>query len=379
MDASSRQPSDGGGSCLRIVRMFAATCMLAFGLVAADALMTDVGAAPPPASCGAVNEPPCFPLFCDAGLVLSHGLCVRRDSLGFPTNCGDWNELPCEIWVHIPSCKATLIEHTGRCRMPDETFPSGCGGLNQRPCTIFEHIPSCKSNLVESHGLCVARDSDGFPTNCGGNDEPACVSIPACKSGLVIDLLAGGRCLPCGEDGRTPCLDQLCKTGFRFNFDPLSPGCIAMGPNVEPDCACSVTPETPPVGSKITGFADLHTHPFANLAFGGLQFWGKVFDPGGIRSALPWCDFATGISAVTAAGAPVIPIPFLGSTVHGPAGAGALFEAVGPNGLTHSVKGLGAFDGWPKWKTIQHQQYALQVDRAGLPWRPQADGGARRQ
>ncbi len=250
MDASSRQASDGGGSCLRIVRMFAATCMLAFGLVAADALMTDVGAAPPPASCGAVNEPPCFPLFCDAGLVLSHGLCVRRDSLGFPTNCGDWNELPCEIWVHIPSCKPGLIEHTGRCRMPDETFPPGCGGLNQRPCTIFEHIPSCKSNLVESHGLCVARDSDGFPTNCGGHDEIACVSIPACKPGLVIDLLAGGRCLPCGEDGRIPCIGQACKTGFRFNFNPLAPACIAMGPNVEPDCACSVIPQTSPAGSR---------------------------------------------------------------------------------------------------------------------------------
>ncbi len=55
-------------------------------------------------------------------------------------------------------------------------------------------------------------------------------------------------------------------------------------------------------------------------------------------------------------GTPVAPVPFLGVAVHGPAGVGALFEAIGPNGPTHSVAGLGPFDGWPKWKTIQHQQ-----------------------
>ena len=360
----------GGRSYLRIVRAFAVTCLLAFGLVGADARSTDAEAAAPQFNCGGVNQAPCLFFGCGSGLVASRGLCVKRDSLGFPTNCGDWNELACEVWANLRPCKAGLVEHgfvlSGpRCKKPDETFPSQCGSLNQRACTIVEHMPSCKSTLVESFFTCVARDSDGFPTNCGGNGEFGCLQLQACKSDLVLDIPAGAKCLPCGEDGRFPCLNDLCKPGYRFNFNPFSPGCLAMGPNTEPDCACSVPPETTPPGEPIHGFADLHTHPFANLAFGGLQLWGKVFDPGGIRTALPWCDYATDVSAVSLTGDPVTPVPFLGVGIHGVGGTGAIFEALGMQGFGHDVRGVGAFEGWPKWKTIQHQQmYYKWIERA---------------
>lgn len=124
----------------------------------------------------------------------------------------------------------------------------------------------------------------------------------------------------------------------------------------------------------IRGFADTHAHQFANLAFGGLFVWGKVWgeNGGGISEALPWCDYWPG---------DWYPIPYGGSiptlmtikpftlappfnpkpqfTVHGPNGMNDIigtFVAKGaPGWPAHPVGGSDAFDGWPRWNSVSHQ------------------------
>lgn len=109
--------------------------------------------------------------------------------------------------------------------------------------------------------------------------------------------------------------------------------------------------------SEVWGFADIHSHPMANLGFGGQIFWGQVDGP--IVQALPWC-----------------------TPVHGPGGTGkgspignilmTFFEATGyGSGIGHLVGGNPQFDGWPRFTTLIHQQ--MHVD-----WIRRAyDGGLR--
>jgi microsomal dipeptidase-like Zn-dependent dipeptidase len=94
------------------------------------------------------------------------------------------------------------------------------------------------------------------------------------------------------------------------------------------------------VSTPIFGFADTHTHPFANWGFGGLMFWGRAFGP--IEQALPWCTDA-----------------------HGPGGLGDLIGNAARVTLGHKVGGYPQFDGWPVWNTLTHQQmYADWIYRA---------------
>ena len=94
------------------------------------------------------------------------------------------------------------------------------------------------------------------------------------------------------------------------------------------------------VSTPIWGFADTHTHPFANQGFGGKMFWGRAFGP--IDKALAWCD-----------------------VVHGPGGMGDVIGNAARVTLGHKVGGYPQFDGWPVWNTLTHQQmYADWIYRA---------------
>ncbi len=124
---------------------------------------------------------------------------------------------------------------------------------------------------------------------------------------------------------------------------------------------------TAPPEAAIFGFADLHTHQFANLAFGGMFFHGAAFHPEGIEKALPWCDYVRPLNpfdwgyGVTPQGLPLPPFhPFLplpvGVPIHGPDG---LYDALGAameQGVGHLVGGYPEFNGWPRWSTKDHQQ-----------------------
>jgi hypothetical protein len=109
--------------------------------------------------------------------------------------------------------------------------------------------------------------------------------------------------------------------------------------------------------AEVWGFADIHTHPMAQMAFGGEIFWGQTDGP--IETALAWCTPA-----------------------HGPGGTGTgsvegdilmtFFESTGyGSGLGHLVGGYPQFDGWPKFTTLIHQQMYIDWIRRAY------DGGLR--
>jgi microsomal dipeptidase-like Zn-dependent dipeptidase len=82
----------------------------------------------------------------------------------------------------------------------------------------------------------------------------------------------------------------------------------------------------------VFGFADTHTHPFANLAAGGALFWGSAFGP--IDAALGVCDPA-----------------------HGWGGTGDVVGNIKAGfRIGHHTGGYPNFDGWPTWNTLDHQQ-----------------------
>ncbi|MET0402367.1 MAG: membrane dipeptidase [Cystobacter sp.] len=99
------------------------------------------------------------------------------------------------------------------------------------------------------------------------------------------------------------------------------------------------------------GFADLHSHQFAHLAFGGKAFFGKPYGP--LSSALPWCD-----------------------SVHGPGGTRDAFGSImtmlgyGTGGAGHKVGGYPQYDGWPRWNSYTHQsmheEWLLRAVQGGL-------------
>jgi microsomal dipeptidase-like Zn-dependent dipeptidase len=136
-------------------------------------------------------------------------------------------------------------------------------------------------------------------------------------------------------------------------------GCLGSGLSDEPSTnVADLPPQTQPAGQPVRGIADVHNHQFANLGFGGVVFWGASFDPArGINGALAWCDYTWQFPIINLVGARTD-------------GAGPGFEAHGPSigqGITHPVSlgvreglhavgGTGAFDGWPTFRTMTHQQ-----------------------
>lgn len=307
-----------------------------------------------------------------------------------------------------------------------------CGGPYQRPCKYLK--PACDEGVmgpmpgarlvvgkVRGKTRCVWSEP-GMPSSgpvvprpdelCGSEGQPPCPpgtrDDPGCEEGTMLG--AGGRCQPCGDRGERPCLklDEAvcnsatlrldprtrtcrpcggegdppctlagaCRRGFRYDGEV----CRAMGPASEPDCDCTVEPGPTAPGRPISGFADLHSHPFSNLAFGGLVLWGDVFHEEGIQSALPLCDFSGGLDAVVVGNIPYPQVPWLGTPVHREGGKADAFghkvrrDALGRKVGSHrdlphplGVGGGEAMRGWPTWDSVTHQQmYYRWIERA---WR----------
>ena len=138
--------------------------------------------------------------------------------------------------------------------------------------------------------------------------------------------------------------DQAVPPGTRTYEVHALMGCdFAPTLGGEPLAVATTTVKVLP--KPVWGFADLHVHQFANLAFGGKMFWGAAYGPP--EQALAWCTEA-----------------------HGPGGVGdnlgtvmALISNSGDVG--HRVGGHPQYDGWPRWNTFTHQQvYADWLKRA---------------
>lgn len=204
-----------------------------------------------------------------------------------------------------------------------------CGGLGQAPCSGGPFAGCANDRLNNTWGLvCLA---------CGGTEQPACTFGPKCDE--------GNREL--------------------FGF------CWYSGFSKEPTTNVVVRPRLrQPEDDPVRGIADLHTHQFSNLGFGGVVFWGAPHDARGINHALPWCDYTHEFSTEWSANELPGPVfPSLGSEIHGAREWQALSHPVSstlPEGQ-HAVGGTGPFEGWPTHNTYTHQQmFHTWVERAYL-------------
>jgi microsomal dipeptidase-like Zn-dependent dipeptidase len=180
----------------------------------------------------------------------------------------------------------------------------------------------------------------------------------------------------------------------RLSLLTLAAFLLNIAPAARPAAA---EPAPPPL---VRGFADLHTHMFANMGFGGLAVWGKPFVPDGdMAKALPWSDFVpyadvggvlnpngTPAATITLNGLPpwqhvpatcppgtghLFEPPCFGASVHGIGGFQDFLNPAFGGSFGHGVAGYPEFDGWPRWNNFTGQQmYYEWVKRA-------RDGGLR--
>ena len=149
-----------------------------------------------------------------------------------------------------------------------------------------------------------------------------------------------------------------------------------------------------PSPNPVVGFADLHNHQFANVAFGGLLLWGEPFHEKGIAHALPWSDFMPSAPGEVVApdGQPVDRfgcggVGFYshcpatcppgtgpgtdqwceGVAIHGAGGTNNLLQFALSGSFGHLVGGYPEFDGWPRWNQYTAQQ--AYIDWVERSWR----------
>lgn len=325
--------------------------------------------------CGRDGQRPCrvterIPS-CDDNLVELPGVCGVRNA------CGAEGQRPCLVIERVPSCNSkNLVERGGKCIHPP------CGRLNDRACTVTERIPSCDETLVEIAGRCQARNA------CGAEGQRACTigeRTPSCNKNLAE---VAGKCIhpDCGRVGQRACTVAE-RPGIGVSCDDNlaeAPGCIGeckgslgmcfdrTAPLLEP--STNSTPLPPNPADPLYGYADLHVHMFANLAFGGGVLAGAPYDAaGGIAKALG-PDFGSDLDLVSVANTP-IPVgrcpplvPNCGRNVlHGDHIA-IPDDSMGLSGDgAKSYFGAPIFNGWPTWRSTTHQQvYYRWLERA---WR----------
>lgn len=88
---------------------------------------------------------------------------------------------------------------------------------------------------------------------------------------------------------------------------------------------------------SIWGYADIHNHQFANLAFAGQVIHGKAYSA--IDHALPWCTELHGDAGINLSNLPA-----------------TIMDLIGSGSIGHLVGGNPEFDGWPRHNSITHQQ-----------------------
>ena len=255
--------------------------------------------------------------------------------------CGGAGEVPCLTWSWCAYTTPSI-------------FGDVCwGGLIHS--TAYA---GCSSNRLNNWGLvCVP---------CGGSGEPTCNYGTTCNTDQRYTPF--GLCYPCGQSGQAQCTTGAsCDAGNRavFGF------CSYSGFSNEPTTNVASMPGLlQPSTEPVRGIADLHTHQFSNLGFGGVVFWGAPYDPGGINKALAWCDYTYDFVTEWSSSELIGPsVPSLGYEIHGPKALQDLTHPLShafPEGK-HDVDGTGAFAGWPSHSTTTHQQmYYKWLERAFL-------------
>ncbi len=169
----------------------------------------------------------------------------------------------------------------------------------------------------------------------------------------------------------------FCSLVFLCCIIPLTP---SMGLSQEPDCDCYDSSNNPIVKAPIQepdkplrGIADIHTHMFANLAYGGATLWGCPHHPDGISKALAPCDRTQDFRTYNWTFGRLTPSgcwpPFTTKCwwdVHGQKNSPASLFVENREGK-HNKHGYPSFVSWPKHNSAWHQQmYYKWLERAYL-------------
>lgn len=169
-------------------------------------------------------------------------------------DCGGPGQCSCNIAQAIPSCdlwSSEVGEACGILNLQRTCVAVTCGEPDQRSCEPFvdhSYSATCRPGLFAHQGLCRALDSDGYPSHCGGDGEPACtvtVTVPLgitpCKAAHYDDNFpAVGTCRKlgvdgyppaCGHHGETPCGAQLIGSLAVQGaiITPCAPGFVRKG------------------------------------------------------------------------------------------------------------------------------------------------------
>lgn len=259
------------------------------------------------------------------------------------------------------------------------TASAQCGGSGEVPCYHWDRCAWklfgiwCMGWWVPDAGTVNGCDTDRYNNiglvcaDCGGTGQPSCGFGSACTQSADQRRTNAGLCWACGQEGQVPCdpgAGDPCDLGYRNAFGL----CHYSGHSAEPTTNTSISvPTQTDLAKPLYGYAEIHIHPFANLAFGGATTWGAPYDSRGIDAALPWCDYSWEYPLVSYNNTLLGTVSTLGWEIHGPNGIQFFNDPMeGTIGMgEHPVGGTGPFDGWPKWNSITHQQaYHKWMERA---------------
>ncbi len=181
--------------------------------------------------------------------------------------------------------------------------------------------------------------------------------IDAAASEVVVGTVSAGT---------TSFTDTTVPLFIAADYSVSAVSALGEGPKRQaPETRAVGTPDAP-----VWGFADTHTHPFVDRAFGGMLFWGRAFGP--MSTALGDCGnvhktqnvdagaLVAGIMLGGLLGPAAVAIPVAGPVLS--LGLGPLLgptlgaAATDTMQIVHpGTKGAPTFDDWPRFDTKVHQ------------------------
>ena len=96
--------------------------------------------------------------------------------------CGDPGASACKCgWLDLGRCcDYDYLALIGKCS-DSAGFPTFCGGTNEPACKVWQHLTAYKSGRVNVNGTCRRVDSDGYPIRACATNARADISGSNCR------------------------------------------------------------------------------------------------------------------------------------------------------------------------------------------------------